>query len=196
MNLTNLLNVIFSVTILSNYQTDSNKDLNNSTNKTDYLYNNKPLGWTINIPEDFEVITTATSNEIFDLNITTQQLLSFQKNQFNKFESSSNQFNSEFEGDWEWNDKSIQTKNFMYQSLLENGVEVDSTASKNVLIDDIKFQTYKFRLKDSSGKIVLNQIIYTRLINHFNFMTEIIYNDERVGDEIEKVWLKSKFLKQ
>ena len=60
-------------------------------------------------------------------------------------------------------------------------------------IDGLDFHKYSFTIYSPDGEIILNQIMYGRLINGFDFGVNINYNNNKDRDELLKVFKNSKF---
>ncbi len=56
-----------------------------------------------------------------------KNLISFQKNQFNIFKSTSEPFELEYEGEWEENNAAL--KEIIYTTYLNQGIKTDSSAT-------------------------------------------------------------------
>ena len=70
-----------------------------------------------------------------------------------------------------------------------------STETKIIEIDGLEFHTYEFTIYSPEGDIILNQIMYSRLINGLDFGVNINNNNESDKKEMLDVWLNSKFNK-
>jgi len=171
------------------------------------IYTSEEIGWTMEIPQGWKVIDKEKSEEFqeqgkkalenntdatVDLN-ELKMLISFQKDQFNIFQSTSEPFNLEYEGQWEENNAA--TKAIIYATYVNMGIQADSTATKTITIDGLDFQTYTFAIRDQEGNVIMTQTMYSRLINGFDFGVNINYNNEKDRDEMFKAFLNSKFKK-
>ena len=171
------------------------------------IYTSEEIGWTMEIPQGWKVIDKEKSEEFqeqgkkalenntdatVDLN-GLKMLISFQKDQFNIFQSTSEPFNLEYEGQWEENNAA--TKAIIYATYVNMGIQADSTATKTITIDGLDFQTYTFAIRDQEGNVIMTQTMYSRLINGFDFGVNINYNNEKDRDEMFKAFLNSKFEK-
>ncbi|MNE81863.1 hypothetical protein D3C80_1785430 [compost metagenome] len=120
-----------------------------------------------------------------------KNLIRFQKNQFNIFQSTSEPFKQEYEGEWKENNNSLKT--IIYSTFENQGIKSDSSATSIEKIDGLDFHTYSFTIYDPKGNIILKQIMYSRLINGFDFGVNINYNNEKDKNEMLKAFRKSKF---
>jgi len=57
----------------------------------------------------------------------------------------------------------------------------------------LDFYTYSFTIYTPDGSILLRQIIYSRLINGFDFGVNTNYTKDKYRDEILETWRNSKF---
>lgn len=171
------------------------------------LYTSEEIGWTMEIPQGWKVIDKEKSEEFqeqgkkalenntdatVDLN-GLKMLISFQKDQFNIFQSTSEPFNQEYEGQWEENNAA--TKAIIYATYVNMGIQADSTATKTISIDGLDFQSYTFAIRAPEGNVIMTQTMFTRYINGFGFGANINYNNEKDRDEMFKAFLNSKFKK-
>lgn len=171
------------------------------------IYTSEEIGWTMEIPQGWKVIDKEKSEEFqeqgkkalenntdatVDLN-GLKMLISFQKDQFNIFQSTSEPFNQEYKGQWEENNAA--TKAIIYATYVNMGIQADSTATKTISIDGLDFQSYTFAIRAPEGNVIMTQTMFTRYINGFGFGANINYNNEKDRDEMFKAFLNSKFKK-
>ncbi|MBJ2176338.1 hypothetical protein JBL43_18950 [Aureibaculum sp. A20] len=171
------------------------------------VYNSKEIGWTITIPNDWKVTTKQQSqshtnkgkeileNQIGDnINISgLKNLIGFQKNPFNSFQSTSEPFEIEYPG--EWKENNILLKKLMYDTYTDQDMKTDTSATTVVNIDGLDFQTYEFIIYGPDGEEIIKQQMYNRLINGFDFGVNINYNNEADKKEMLDAWVNSKFKK-
>ena len=171
------------------------------------IYTSQEIGWTIEIPKGWTVTDKGeiektnkkglrVLEETIDGEINydgLKHLISFRKNQFNNLQSTSEPFELEYEGEWEENNSAL--KNIIYITYLNQGIKVDSSATTIEKIDGLDFYTFSFTIYGPDGDVVLNQIMYSRLINGFDFGVNINYNNDKDRDELLKVFRNSTFKK-
>lgn len=171
------------------------------------IYTSQDIGWTIEIPKGWSIIDkekTKSTNEkglkaleeTIDEKIDysgLKNLISFQKNQFNVFQSSSEPFKLEYEGEWEENNAKL--KDIVYRTYENQGIKVDSTVTKIETIDGLDFQSFSFTIFSPKGVVILKQIMFSSLINGYDFGVNINYNNDKDRDELLKVFRESKFKK-
>ncbi len=168
-------------------------------------YTSREIGWTIEIPEGWEVANLEKAKESTKKGVKAieetidakvdysglKNLIRFQKNQFNIFQSTSEPYKQEYEGEWKENNNSLKT--IIYSTFENQGIKSDSSATSIEKIDGLDFHTYSFTIYDPKGNIILKQIMYSRLINGFDFGVNINYNNEKDKNEMLKAFRKSKF---
>jgi hypothetical protein len=186
---------------------DSNANKQQEETSENNVFYSKEIGWTISIPTNWKIISTEQNEENVKKGSEALQkmvegeidssklksLISFQKDQFNNFQSTSETFEPEYPEEWEVS--SAASKELVYNSYENQGIKVDSTATTIINIDGLDFHTYEFIVYDSDGAIILNQIMYSRLINGLDFGVNINYNNESDKKELVDAWMNSKFIK-
>lgn len=100
-------------------------------------YTSEEIGWTIEIPKGWQVTTMEYKEQKekkgydalkevtgdFDYD-ELRNLIGFQKNQFNVFQSTSEPFKLEYEGEWEDNNQLL--KETMFYTYENQGIKVDT----------------------------------------------------------------------
>jgi hypothetical protein len=194
------------ITMTSCTQTDPNKNIDEGKVE-DNTYTSKEIGWTIEIPKGWTVTDKDKIKEINEKGLKVMEetidgeidysklknLIAFQKNQFNTFHSTSEPFVLEYEGEWEENNSAL--KGIIYTAYLNQGIKVDSSSTTIETIDGYDFIKYSFTLYSPKGDVFLNQIMFSRLINGFDFGVNINYNNDKDRDELLKAFRNSKFKK-
>ncbi|PZE17183.1 hypothetical protein DNU06_07880 [Putridiphycobacter roseus] len=194
------------LTVLISCSTDPNKQIDEGK-ITDNTYHSKEIGWTMEIPNGWEVTHKSTLDERTSngLDLISEsagieidaselkQLLNFQKNKFNIFQSTSQPFIEEYEGEWASNN--VLLKELIYNTYLQNGMKTDSSATQTVSVNGLDFVFYEFVIYGPKGDVILNQMMYSRLINGFDFGININYNNEGDKKEMLEAWMNSKFEK-
>ncbi|WP_138434344.1 hypothetical protein [Winogradskyella algicola] len=196
--------VLLILTIVLSCKSDPNKQIDEGK-ITENTYHSDEIGWTMNIPNGWnvthrsvlnrrskkglDIIKESTGLEYDDSEL--KQLLNFQKNRFNIFQSTSEPFEVEYDGEWEDNNTSV--KALLYDLYTEKGIKTDTTATKIANIDGLSFHYFTVTLYKPNGDVLLNQSMYGRLINGFDFGVNINYNNEEDKNEMLEAWLNSKF---
>ena len=203
-----LFTIITGITLLlsSCGQVDPNKNIDEGKVEGN-IYTSQEIGWTIEIPKGWTVIDKEKTKEINEKGRKAieetldgeidysglKNLISFQKNQFNIFQSVSEPFELEYDGEWKENNAAL--KDLIYSTYENQGIKVDSTATKIETIDGLDFQSYSFTIYSPNGDVILRQIMFSRLINGFDFGVNINYNNDKDRDELLRVFRNSKFKK-
>ncbi|SFU45790.1 hypothetical protein SAMN05216480_10467 [Pustulibacterium marinum] len=200
------ITLLLFLTVLFSCKTDPNQQIDEGK-ITENTYHNEEIGWTMEIPEGWNVthksdVDRRTKKGLEALSETSgfeidtsglKQLLNFEKNRFNIFQSTSELFEVEYEGEWE--ETNASAKELIYYAYMERGIRADSTAIKTIVIDGMEFQLYGFTIYNAKGEVLLNQLIYSRLINGYSFGVSIHYNNEADKKQMLDAWLNSTFQK-
>lgn len=195
------------VALISCGQIDPNKQIDEGTFKND-VYSSQELGWTIEIPSNWDIISRAQTDayeekgrEAFEKTLEgdidfsdLKNLIGFQKNKFNIFQSTSEPITLEDQEQWEENNAGL--KELIYITYENEGIKVDSTETTLEKVDGLNFHTYEFTIYSPNGDVILNQLLYSRLINGLDFGVNINYNNEADKKEMLNSWLNSTFRKQ
>ena len=203
-----LLSIIsgLAVTLTSFGQVDPNKHIDEGKVEGN-IYTSQEIGWTIEIPKGWIVTEKAKMKEMNEKGLKAleetidgpidvsglKNLIAFEKNAFNNFQSTSEPFELEYEGEWEANNAAV--KDVIYETIQKQGIKVDSTATKIETIDGLDFHTYTFTIYGPKGNVILKQRMFSRLINGFDFGVNISYNNFRDGTELLELFRNSKFKK-
>jgi ribosomal protein L25 (general stress protein Ctc) len=194
---------ILSIVLLISCKTDPNKQVDEGTVKEN-VYHSKEIGWTIEIPKGWKVTQREESqkrednglkaiNEANGINYDAsglKQLISFQKDRFHIFQSTSEKFEIEYDGEYEEN--KILVKELLYDTYASNGIKVD-TISSTEKIDNLNFDLFKITVYDPKGKIMLYQDLYSTFRNGVDFGVNLNYINEKEKMELMSVWKNSKF---
>ncbi|WP_321308640.1 hypothetical protein [Marinifilum fragile] len=192
-----VLFVMVSCKIDPNKQIDEGK-INENT------YYSKEIGWTMEIPKGWQIthrneLERRSNKGIEALSETAgieydasglKQLLNFQKDRFHIFQSTSEPFKLEYEGEWEENNKAVQE--LLYETYSSRGIKVDTSSSKEI-IDNLEFQVIHVTLYGPDGKIILYQDMYGRHINGYDFGVNLNYINDKEKSEMLNAWKNSKF---
>ena len=187
-------------------QVDPNKNIDEGKVEGN-VYTSEEIGWTIEIPKGWTVIDKEKTKETNEKGLKAleetmegeidysglKNLISLQKDQFNIFQTTSEPFKLEYEGEWEENNSAL--KEIIYTTYLNLGMKTDSSATTIEKIDGLDFHKYSFTIYSPKGEVILKQIMFSRLINGFDFGVNINYNNEKDRDELLKVFRNSKFKK-
>lgn len=197
--------IVCSFTIISCGPADPNEQIDEGRVK-DRTYESKEIGWTIKIPKGWTItskdkvdnndekgknaIEKSTGSEIDITDL--KHLISFQKNQFNLFLSTSEPFKEEFPGEYQKKNKELNE--IIFKTYTDQGIKADTSSGKEI-IQGLEFSTFYTTIYSSEGKVILNQILYSRLINGFDFGVNINYNNEEDKKIMINAWKNSTFAK-
>lgn len=204
------MNRIFFVVICLILAVSCKKDPNKSIDEgsvNNSSYTNKEIGWTIKIPEGWEIVSMEQKKALQDrgnqaikdlygedINFSQlKNLIGFKKDALNNFQSTSEPYNIEYDVSWEKNNQSI--KEFVYNAYIDKGIKVDTTATTIEKVGGLDFLTFGFIIYGPEGEVILNQILYGGLINGLTFSVVINYNNNTMKNEMLNAWLKSEFKK-
>ncbi|HEX4375200.1 MAG TPA: hypothetical protein VHZ50_17980 [Puia sp.] len=206
MKLTKLVFTIYSVTIISCGQVDPNKQIDEGRVKGE-IYESKEIGWSIEIPKDWTIISKDKTEandqkgkkaieKSAGIQVDTKglkHLISFQKNQFNIFASTSELYKEETPGEYQQNNKALNE--IIYKTFVDQGIKLDSASGKEI-IQGLEFNAFYTTIYTPDGKVILHQILYSRLINGYDFGVNINYNNEQDKKIMIDAWEKSKFTRK
>lgn len=193
--------------VISCKEVDPNKQIDEG-NIQDNIYISKEIGWRIEVPKDWKIITRAQNEnyrekgkevveEVIEGEIDyteLKDLIGFQKDVFNSFLSNSQIFDEAYDG--EWKENNVGLKSLMVDAFEQRGIKIETTSTTIVRIDGLDFEHYKFMIFDKEDKIILNQLIYNRLIDGYDFGVNINYNNEEDMETLKKALFDSKFRKR
>ncbi len=185
---------------------DPNKQIDEGSAKGT-TYESKEIGWIIEIPKEWKIISKdkVEANEengkkalekSSGLEIDTKalkHLISFQKDQFNIFASTSEPFKEEFPGEYQQNNKFLNE--IIYNTFKDQGIKVDSASGKET-IQGLEFNKFSTTIYAPDGKVILNQVLYSRLINGYDFGVNINYNNDQDKKMMMNAFVQSKFTKK
>ena len=198
--------IIHSLVIMSCGQVDPNKQIDEGNVKGE-IYESKEIGWSIEIPKDWKIISKdkveahdekgkGLIEKSTGLEIDTKalkHLIGFQKDQFNIFTSTSEPFKEEFPGEYQQNNKALNE--ILYKTFVDQGIRTDSASGKET-IQGLEFNAFYTTIYAPNGKVILNQILYSRLINGYDFGVNINYNNDQDKKTMIDALKKSKFTKK
>lgn len=201
-----LLLLIFFTFIFSCKEVDPNKQIDEGKIENN-TYVSQDIGWEMEIPKGWEIVTMEETKSYEkkgldaiedmigeDIDVSNlKNLVSFKKDMFNLFQSDSEAFEIEYEDEWE--ESNIALKDFLLETYIDQGIKATASDISTESIDGLEFMRYEFTLYSPDDKVILNQLIYTRLINGYDFGVNINYNNEEDKNEMLRVFRNSKFRK-
>lgn len=182
---------------------DPNKQVDEGTVKGS-TYHCPEVGWTINIPDGWDVTTKDKLDELdtkgkeaiaktFSGDVDTKDLkhlISFQKNQFNMLSSTAQPFKEDSAGDYEQQNKALYV--LVYETFTAQGIKAD-TASGKETIQGIEFNKFTADIHGPDGDIIMHEIMYSRFINGYDFGANINYNNDDDKKIMMDAFKNSKF---
>ena len=189
--------------LINSCKIDPNKQVDEGKVENEY-YTSEEIGWTIQIPSGWRIMLKNQMDKNQDRGMELVQetidtvvdysglkhLISFQKNKGNVFQSTSEPFELEYDGEYEETNQFI--KLLITETYQNQGIKVDTTSS-TARIDNLKFDLFKIKMYNPQGELILNQDMYTRLINDYMFSVILSYNNIEDKNEMMEVWTNSKF---
>ncbi len=171
------------------------------------IYVSEEIGWTFEIPQGWNLVEMETIKQINGMGSSAledivgeeidysrmKNLIYLQKDQTNFFGSTSEPFTSNNQVDWDNNNADL--KKIIYASFINIGYKVDSSMTTVERIGGLDFQKYSFVLYSQDGDLLLEQIMYSKLINGYDFGVVISGNKEEYRQELINAFRKSKFKK-
>jgi hypothetical protein len=149
------------------------------------------IGWKFNYPSDWKVLSDddiaviegrgksameSTINE--EIEVNNENLLWLKKDQFNSFTSTIQPYDSLVDGPYLENQASLNQ--LIIETYKNQGIQFDYRIGKE-LIDGIEFTTLESTIyTPDRKKVIMNQIIYDRLINGKTSLTlSINFNNDK-----------------
>ncbi len=197
--------LLLSITLLSACSpADPNKQIDEGQVQGTF-YESKEIGWQIEIPKDWKVIAKdkveandekgkeaiekSTGQEIDTKSL--KHLISFQKDQFNIFASTSQPYKEETPGEYQESNQALNA--ILYHTFADQGIKVD-TSSGYEKVQGLEFNKFCTTVYDKNGNVILNQILFSRLINGHDFGVNINYNNEQDKETLLNAFYNSRFV--
>jgi hypothetical protein len=197
---------LLSVVFISCGSGNANKQIDEGKVKGE-VYESKDLGWTIEIPKGWKVVSKdkidandakgkeaieGVTGEALDTK-SLKHLIAFQKDQFNIFTSTSQPFKEEHPG--EYDEASAALNGLIYETFASKGIKTDTSSGKES-IQGLDFHTFKSTVYGPDGKVLLYQILYSRLLNGYDFGVNLNYNNDEDKEVMMSAWKASVFTKK
>jgi len=170
------------------------------------IYKSAEIGWSIEIPKGWDIISRdqLESNDAKGKSALEKQagkpvdisdlkhLISFQKDRFNMLASTS----EPFVGDsLVYDSANHALDQLLYSTFVSQGVSAD-TASGTVMVDGLKFNAFYTTINSPTGAVLLKQVLYSRLINGYDFGVNINYTNDSCKKIMTAAFMNSKFDKK
>ncbi len=184
-----LIHLLFLVFITSCNNSDRTGNPEEvTTSKASYTI--PEIAWTMQIPEGWKIIPEERLLEYDKKGLAAMEktvgekidysglkhLINFSKNQFNIFQSTIEPFKVEYDGEWEENEKAL--REVILSTYKAQGIQAEVTEISNENIDGINFHKFEITIYSPKGEFILTQIMFSYLINGFDFGATIISNNE------------------
>lgn len=167
-------------------------------------YTSKELGWTIEIPTGYRLISKAkievndqkgkeAINEVYegDVNIDSlKHLVSFQKNQLNIFDSTIEPYEEKQAGEYEANNQAL--KKLLFDTYAKQKIKVDTLSGKET-VQGHHFNAFYIKVYGPSGAVLMHQVMYSTLLKGYDFGVNINYNNEEDQKILMDAFKNSKF---
>jgi hypothetical protein len=170
---------------------------NGSTTLEENIYYNESTGWRIELPKGWETVSKKENSaekqigkkaleQVFegDINSEYEVLLSIKNNRNASLTSTLEKFDEQYEG--EWKDNNVFLKELLYKAFAKQNILIDTTSSSDS-IDNMPFEVFYISLYAPNKTVILNQILYSSLINGYDFGVTINY----VHTEDKEILLKA-----
>jgi hypothetical protein len=169
------------------------------------MYTNKTIGWSIEIPENWETVDVEQLKRILNKGLEATQevanykvdiseskrLITFKKDKYNIFLSVAEPVGKRTKSAWRKN--YARGKKLGFNTLENQGLKIDTSETKSEKIDGIDFLYYERRMFGQNDSLILTQITYSSQINGYEFGTTISSNNDIYKDVMLKSWKSSKF---
>lgn len=199
----NLLVLLGLFICIISCKNDPNKQIEQGEVKENTYYN-KEIGWTMEIPDGWEVMQKDVVQENSDKGLDAisetaggeidvsglKQLLNLKKDRLHIFLSSIEKYELEYEGEWEENNAVL--KEILYNTYANKGIKTDTSSSK-ANVSGLEFDVFNIKLYGPDDKVLLYQDLYSKYMKGFNFGVTLNYLNPKEKNEILRAWKSSKF---
>ncbi len=185
--------------------TDRQREIENGRLNSAGTYSVPEIGWEVTIPEGWEVVSKKMTREntekgkkaiekTMESHVDAsglKQLLNLRKDRFNSFLSTMEAFDAGEAGSYEeYNQNLYQV---MKDTYAGQGMKVEYEED-SASIDGLLFDVFKSRIYNKEGtEVILNQVMYSRLLNGYDFGMTISYNSQAAHDEMDRMIHRSRF---
>jgi hypothetical protein len=170
------------------------------------VFTNEEIGWRVTMPEGYQLthqkkIDTDEQRgkeavgKVYDGQLKDSKLkhvFSFIRNQFNSFNSTIEPYTEKYKGEYLTN--GVLVKRLLYDTYHKQGIKID-TSSNEVIVDGEKFNAFYLKIYGPTGDVVLNQILFNKMIKGYDFGVSINYNNEEDRAKLLQTFMNSTFSK-
>jgi hypothetical protein len=205
----NQIAIVFTICLISLFsckQPDPNKQVDEGNVKGE-IYHSNEIGWSIKIPSGWSVTSrdetekrdklgadlVKKSNGIDVDSKGLKHLIGFHKDQVNSFFSTAEPFKETYPGEYKKNN--VTADSIIYKAVKDQGIKMDTATGKEI-IQGLEFSTFSMIIYGADGKEAARQIMYSKLLNGFDFTVVIIFNNEKDKNLLVSNWKGSTFGKK
>ena len=167
-------------------------------------YTSQEIGWTVEIPSGYKLTSQAKKNaddqkgkeateKVYHGELkkdSIKHLLSFMRNQFNSFDSTIEPYEEAKAGEYVANQ--ILIRNLIFDTYQEQGIKVD-TSSVNSSLKGQSFNAFYLKIFGPNGDIVINQIMFSKILKGYDFGVQINYNNEADKKALVSAFMNASF---
>lgn len=170
------------------------------------VYTDSTLGWTITIPQGWEMMTHAqlkaleqkgsdalqqsTGKKISTTDL--KYLVNFRKDQFNTFSATLQPFDGTQQ---QYDSNTVSVDNLLYQTFKSQGIPAD-TASGKATIQGLNFRVFYCTINNPNGGVLLQEALFSRFMNGNDFGISITYNNDENKKAMMDALMNSSFSKK
>jgi len=193
------------ILILITFSCKEKKQVEAGVINKENIYENDEVGWKMPIPEGWKIMSVDQRNVMNERGRSAiedavgevdsnglKNLLAFQKDKENIFNSTSQPFIEEHPGEWLENNENV--KYILTETYAQNGILSEASETTIEKIGGIDFHVFHIKVKLPNNK-TLTQYMYSTLINGLDFGVNVNYSDEKYGQEMLGSFRKSQFKK-
>lgn len=163
------------------------------------------FNWKITMPKNFEVVDVDewaklqgkgidAIEDTYDEEVVNQArtIFVFQSGQLNYFESNSQPFDIEVDGDYLESCRNVNE--VLYETFKTQlpDIKIDTIVGTEK-IDNLEFQKFEMKIKYPND-LVLSVMMFSRLFEKKEFSVNLMYLDESKGKDMLESWRASRFL--
>lgn len=192
--------LIFTLSVLSGCTSTSPKEEKITLNS----YTNTEIGWTVEIPSGYKLTSQSKRNaddqkgkeaieKVYGGELkkdSIRHLVGFMKNQFNSFDSTIEQYEESTDGEYVANQ--ILIRNLIYDTYHKQGIKVD-TSSTNINLKGLPFNAFYIKIFGPNGDVVLNQMMFSKILKGYDFSVQINYNNEEDKRTLLSAFMNASF---
>lgn len=171
----------------------------------DRTYHTDKIGWTMKYPEGWVLLTreeadgyTEKGQEMLQESAGQEiemdgliDLLNLKRDQFHVFQSTIEPYNPEVDGDWSETNASL--RQLLIDTFRSQGIRAEATDIEKETVGGLEFETYRFQLFSPDGQLFMEQVMYSRFIEGYDFGVNISYQNQEHGEQMIEAFRASTF---